>query len=191
MVTDIGKRIKQIRKERRQTLAAVAQQAGVSKGLVSKIENGRAIPSLPVLFELIRVLGYTPEHFFKGMSFASNHTYVLRKANEQIPLQKEEESTGFHYFYIFEQMLRQGSVEAILLHLAPGAQRDKVITDAYEFKYLLEGSVEYHLEDEVIPMETGDFLFFDGRVPHVPRNTSDKMAKMLVFYLFHPHISQE
>jgi len=190
LVTGIGKRIRQIRKERRLTLSVLAERAGVSKGLVSKIENSRTVPSLPVLFELIHALDYTAELFFKGLSFSSAEKYLLRRAGEQTPLQREEESKGFHYAHIMENALRQGSVEVVILRLDPRAEREMVTTDAYEYKYLLEGSVVYQIEEEFIPMEAGDTLFFDGRIPHVPHNRSDKPARMLVFYLF-PNHTQE
>ncbi|MHB1147334.1 MAG: helix-turn-helix domain-containing protein [Lutibacter sp.] len=41
---DIGKRIKKIRKEKQLIISQVANDAGVSNGLISKIENGRTIP---------------------------------------------------------------------------------------------------------------------------------------------------
>ena len=45
----IGKRIKEIRKKQHITINTLATNAQVSNGLISRIENGRTIPSLPVL----------------------------------------------------------------------------------------------------------------------------------------------
>ena len=49
----IGKRIKKIRKEKQLTISDVATKASVSNGPISRIENGRTIPSLPVLLNII------------------------------------------------------------------------------------------------------------------------------------------
>jgi transcriptional regulator with XRE-family HTH domain len=43
----IGKRLKDIRKKNNLTINELAFKANVSNGLVSRIENGRTIPSLP------------------------------------------------------------------------------------------------------------------------------------------------
>ena len=49
----IGKRIKEIRKAGNNTISDVATKAGVTAGLISSVENGRTIPSLPVLLKII------------------------------------------------------------------------------------------------------------------------------------------
>ena len=63
----IGKRIRQIRIENKITLQDVSGEAGVSKSLLSKIENGRTIPSLPVLLQIIKVLNTDASLFLMGL----------------------------------------------------------------------------------------------------------------------------
>lgn len=77
-------------------------------------------------------------------------------------------------------------VEAVILDLQPGAKRNFVTTDGYEFKYVLSGTVECHIGEHVVEMQAGDSLFFDGRIPHVPVNVSDKDCSMLGVYLLTP-----
>jgi transcriptional regulator with XRE-family HTH domain len=48
----IGDKIKTKRTQKNITLEQLAQKAGVSKGLISQIENNRTVPSLPVLFNI-------------------------------------------------------------------------------------------------------------------------------------------
>ena len=57
-------------------------------------------------------------------------------------------------------------------------------TDAYEYKYVIRGKVEYHIENEKYVIDEGDSLFFDGRLPHKPANIGDTDALMLVVYFF-------
>lgn len=52
----IGKRIKEIRKNNKMTINDVAISAGVTAGLISRIENGRTIPSLPVFLKIVDAL---------------------------------------------------------------------------------------------------------------------------------------
>ncbi|MGQ4828447.1 cupin domain-containing protein, partial [Enterococcus faecalis] len=62
--------------------------------------------------------------------------------------------------------------------------RPMVSTDAYEFKLLLKGTVEYVIGDETFIMEEGDTLFFDATLLHNPRNIGTTEAVLLVVYLF-------
>ena len=62
----IGKRLKDIRKKNNLTINELAFKANVSNGLVSRIENGRTIPSLPVLLDLIQSLEIDASYFFEG-----------------------------------------------------------------------------------------------------------------------------
>ncbi len=75
-------------------------------------------------------------------------------------------------------------VDFVLLTLMPGAQRAPVQTDAFEFKYILKGKVEYTIGEELYIMEPGDSIFFDATEPHNPRNTGDEEAQLLVLYIF-------
>ena len=49
-IIGIGQKIRSIRKEKEMYASELAKKANVSNGLISRIENGRTIPSVPVLF---------------------------------------------------------------------------------------------------------------------------------------------
>lgn len=57
----LGKRIKEIRKERKMSQEELAKQIGVSIPHMSNIENGKTKFSLPVLIELSDALDVTPD----------------------------------------------------------------------------------------------------------------------------------
>ncbi|MGE8426123.1 MAG: helix-turn-helix domain-containing protein, partial [Sphingobacterium siyangense] len=59
----ISNKIKEIRKEKGITIQEVADRAGVSKGLISQIENNRTIPSLLVLINIINALNIDLNEF--------------------------------------------------------------------------------------------------------------------------------
>jgi transcriptional regulator with XRE-family HTH domain len=180
----IGKRIKDIRKKNNLTINELANKASVSNGLISRIENGRTIPSLPVLLELIQSLEIDASYFFQGVEKKSNTKYIhIPKENQQI-LEKEVEAEGFSYLHIFNKSLNAIGFEAVLLTIAPGSKRDKVITDAWEFKYILDGEVTYIIDNEEVKLKEGDSLYFNGKFPHVPVNNSTKKCTMLVLYFY-------
>lgn len=183
-IIGIGKRIKDIRKENNLTINELANRANVSNGLISRIENGRTIPSLPVLLDLIQSLDIDASYFFEGVENRNSAKYLyIPKENQQI-IEKEIEAQGFKYMHIFSKSLNSLGFEAVLLTLEPNSKREKVITDAWEFKYILKGTVKYLIDQEEVILSEGDALYFNGRFPHVPVSISDESCIMLVLYLY-------
>ncbi len=180
----IGKRIKDIRKTNKMTISTVAAAAEVSNGLISRIENGRTIPSLPVLLNIINALETKVSDFFDGMTIANELKYIVSRAEDNAIIEKEEEAQGFTYKYLFGKQLSSIGFEAVLLEVQPNSYRDKVETDAYEFKYMLSGECVYSIGEDEVLLKEGDSIFFDGRIPHVPINRANGSAKMLVLYFF-------
>ncbi|WP_010136481.1 helix-turn-helix domain-containing protein [Ochrovirga pacifica] len=180
----IGKRIKSIRKKKGITISNLASTAGVSNGLISRIENGRTIPSLPVLLELISALEVDASNFFEGVEKKTGAKYILIKKEEKQLLEKEIEAEGFTYFQIFGKSLNAVGFEAVVLTISPNSKREKVITDAWEFKYVLSGSCVYLIDNEEIEVNQGDSLYFNGRLPHVPINKTSTDCTMLVLYFY-------
>lgn len=183
-ISGIGKKIRNLRKEQNLFASEVAKGANVSNGLISRIENGRTIPSLPVLFSIIEALGVEPATFFENIGPNGMFTYTVIRKEQYQDLEKEDEAKGFSYKFIFGKQIESITTEFVLLTLQPNCSREKVETDALEFKYLISGSCEYIIDKEVVTLNQGDAIFFDGRIPHVPRNPNSTPAVMLVCYLF-------
>lgn len=139
----IGKRLKDIRKKNNLTINDLAFKANVSNGLVSRIENGRTIPSLPVLLDLIQSLEIDASYFFEGVEKKSNAKFIFVPKESQQVIEKEVEAEGFKYMHIFSKILHSLGFEAALLTLEPNSKREKVITDAWEFKYILNLAASY------------------------------------------------
>ncbi|RBW56466.1 DNA-binding protein [Tenacibaculum sp. E3R01] len=180
----IGKRIKEIRKKQNITISNLASNAGVSNGLISRIENGRTIPSLPVFLELISALDIDASTFFEGIEKRTGAKYIHVKKEEQQLIEKEVEAKGFTYFQIFGKSMHAVGFEAVMLTVSPNSKREKVITDAWEFKYIIKGTCTYLIDTTEVIVSEGDSLYFNGRLPHVPVNTSDEDCIMLVLYFF-------
>ncbi|WP_336838445.1 XRE family transcriptional regulator [Sphingobacterium siyangense] len=180
----ISNKIKEIRKEKGITIQEVADRAGVSKGLISQIENNRTIPSLLVLINIINALNIDLNEFFKDFnSELDSGPVVVRKKDTYSPFEKES-AIGFHYKRIFTSAMDSSTMDIVLLELLPDAQRPMVETEAYEYKYIISGQVEYIFNDQKISLEEGDSIFFNGRLSHTPRNVGSEKAVMLIVYFF-------
>ncbi|SDD00999.1 helix-turn-helix domain-containing protein [Niabella drilacis] len=181
----VGEKIKEQRVQKKITLDKLAGKAGVTKGLISQIENNRTIPSLPVLFALIDSLELNVKEFFTGLHEAHSIPRVLIIREDAHAPFKKEPVTGFQYNRILSRSLMTQTVDVVLLELKPGAGRKKMIrTDAFECKYIIEGKLEYQVGEHVFQLNAGDTLFFDGREPHKLKNTGRSKVRILVMYFF-------
>jgi len=180
----LGDKIRSKRSRKNITLEQLAVKAGVTKGLISQIENNRTVPSLPVLFNIIHSLGEDLKTFFGDIHDSFNsHILIVRKGQEQ-PFVKEPVK-GFTYKRILTQTISSQATDLVLLELKKGATRKQLIsTDAFECKYILKGKVEYQVEKETFILHAGDTLFFDGRAKHRLKNIGQTEALILVVYLF-------
>jgi transcriptional regulator with XRE-family HTH domain len=185
LLIQISNKIKEVRKAKDITVQELANRAEVSKGLISQIENNRAIPSLPVLMKVIFALEIDLADFFDELKSAAGQTGVVIVRQENYKSIEKESDKGFDYKRILTRTLTGGSTDIVLLTLKKGASRKKVVhTEAYEFKYVIHGSLQYDIEGQLYRLEQGDSIFFDGRLGHRLSNPGDSDTLMLVVYFF-------
>ena len=183
VLIQISNRIKDKRREKNITVQELASRANVSKGLISQIENSRTIPSLIVLIDIIKALEIDLNVFFKDIDAGKNFPLIIRRKSEYHHFEKEH-ADGFHYQRIFTQSIKNSTVDIVILELEPDASRPQVETEAYEYKYILNGTIEYQLGEDTYILNQGDSMLFDGRIPHAPKNKGSEKASMLVVYFF-------
>ena len=179
---EVSRRIKEYRLEKRLTVQELAERANVSKGLISQIENGRSIPSLPVLFGIIQSLEMAVSSFFDGLNLQTPNVLVQRKKDYESFT--KEDAKGFLYKRIFVKNVSASTLDFVILELNKNAKRGEVVTEAFEYKYIIQGQCEYLINGEKYELHEGDSLFFDGRLPHLPKNTGSDKCIMLIVYFF-------
>ncbi|WP_373398098.1 XRE family transcriptional regulator [Algoriphagus halophilus] len=183
LTIQIGNKIKSIRKENGWKLGEFAEKSGLSIAMLSKIENGRVIPTIPSLLQIIQTLNLNVAEFFSDLKSNEEFKgYIFRKHSEYTSVNKEEESIGYNYQLILNYPIEKSSMEISLLTLNSQAKRSSVSTSGFEYIYLIKGSLKFELGKEVFHMEEGDSLFFDGNIPHVPKNEQPNEAVLLVVY---------
>jgi len=178
----VGQVIRRTRKQQGLSLDELAWRTGLSKGLLSKIENFRAIPSLPVLVSIAQSLKVSIDKLVSEVENRPESKYQLVRATERTPLQREK-ARGYNYEALLARPLGQAEFEAFVLNLKPGAKRKPVTTEGEQFMFILSGRIEFYLGDNKINLGSGDAIFFDGRIPHTSINTEKTTAQLLAIYL--------
>ena len=180
----LGCRIRELRKKRKVTLQELAEQTELTAGLLSKIENFRTIPSLPVLLEIAKALETDLSGLFEGIVFSEKKNWILVRSNEQRPVEREPEH-GLCYRMILETPLDAVNMQVMLVTEGTGREHRPVSTEADQLLYILSGRFHYRIGDDSIELAEGDLLFFDGSIPHGPEHKPGSSFSMLAFYFLH------
>jgi len=179
----LGLRIREARTRRGLTLEATSRRARLSSGLLSKIENFRTIPSLPVLAAIAKALDVDMADLVGGIGAeGATHSYDLVRAKER-PVVERDDAIAFVYEFLGSRRLTSEIVEAYVLTISPESRRRTVTTDGEEMIFMLKGEIEFEYGREKIVLKKGDTLFFDGSVPHLPKCTKGREAILLVLYI--------
>lgn len=178
----IGNKIKTLRQDKGWNLGEFAHHSKISISMLSKIENGRVYPTFPSLLQILKTLDVDLNAFFNDLDHSTEFPgYLIIRNEEARPIQKED-STGFQYNLILSRAFESNSVEISVLSLSSHAERDLVSTEGYQYLYILNGNVNYILDGDQLHLKSGDSLFFDGKIPHVPRNPFEEEARLLAIY---------
>ena len=165
----IGRELRALRQQQGLTVADLASRAGLSGGMLSKIENGQASPSLTTLQALAQALQVPLTAFFRG--YEETRPAIHVKAGEGV----ETERTGTRAGHQYNLLGHIGSnssgviVEPYLITLTAASDTFPTFQhEGMEFLHMLEGAVDYRHGDRIFPLRPGDSLFFDADAPHGP-----------------------
>ncbi len=183
----IGREVKARRRELNITAADLAESAGLSVGMISKIENGGISPSLATLQALSEALGLPLTDFFRR--FDATRSAVHVKAGEGIEADRRGTRAGHHYKLLGHIGANASgvTVEPYLITLTGGSDTFPTFQhQGLEFLYMLEGEVEYRHGEASYLLQPGDSLYFDADSPHGP----ERLVKLPAIYLsvisYHP-----
>ena len=180
ILINLGKQLKKIRKNKNLSLKQVADMSDVSTGLISKIENFRTTPSLPVLLKIMQSL----EIDLSELNLSSDHERkYLHIKNGTGQVEPREDSLGLEYTFLFSSKVAESNLRTYLVKVNTNVYRKPISTDAIELIYVVKGKLDYILKEEELTLEEGDILFFDGSIPHAVRNDYKESAIMLKMYM--------
>ena len=174
----IAQRLREYRLQVGRSVTQLAADAGMSKGMVSKIENGQAATSLPTLARLAAALGIPITAFFRGLD--EERDVFLVKAGQGMDIAHRNARVGHRYQLLGSMRGPQKRMEPTLVTLM---ERTEVFPlyqhPGTEFLFMLAGRMEYGVGAGVHLLEPGDSLQFEGEVPHGPKSLLTLPAQFL------------
>ncbi|WP_322099708.1 helix-turn-helix domain-containing protein [Aquibaculum arenosum] len=179
----IGVQVRSLRKQQEMTVVELAGQAGLSAGMLSKIENGGICPSLNTLQALAHALNVPITAFFEKFEERRDASYV--PAGAGVTIERRGSKAGHRYQLLGHSLGGDIAVEPYLVTLSEGAQPyGSFRHEGVEFIHLLEGRVRYRHGDRVIDMGPGDSLFFDAAAPHGPETLEELPLRLLSIIIY-------
>lgn len=175
----LGATIHQLRAQNGLTLAEVAKLAGISRGMLSKIENGLSSTSLETLEQIANALGVTMSRLFQGYNIPSS-TAQFVKQGHGLEVVRRGTRSGHTYQLLAYDQGPQKLFEPFLIKLEdPGEEFPNFEHAGTEFIYMLEGEMVYQVGNESFLLQAGDALTFRGDVPHRPEQLRQMPIRFL------------
>ena len=165
--TVIAERVREFRQERGWTVGRLADESGVSKSMLSKIENAQASPSLMTLVRLSEALTVPVTAFFRGLSEEEDMVFV--KAGTGLDIHHMGSGPGHWYQMLGAMRAPHDSLEPMLVTLT---DRNEVFPlyqhSGTELIFMISGKMEYCYGSSRYVLEPGDSMQFVGEVMHGP-----------------------
>jgi len=176
----IGPRIKALRLRKKLGLVQLAAHTGLSSAMLSKIERGRMIPTLPTLLRIAMVFGVSLDHFFNA-DYDEPVVAVVRKGQR---LKLPSPPGGAPPAYLFESLDYPASdrrMDAFYAEFPTDSQQSKPHRHgSAEFIYLLSGRLWVDVDGKETTLGAGDAIYFDSSVPHSYRREGKGACTALV-----------
>jgi transcriptional regulator with XRE-family HTH domain len=174
----LGQQVRQLRRQNELAIGDLAAAAGLSAGMVSKIENGQISPSLSTLNALATSLGVPITALFSAHEERRDASHV--KAGQGVVIERRGTKAGHVYRLLGHALRGEVTVEPYLITLEKGAAPYTAFRHSgVEFIYMLSGEVTYRHADASYRLKPGDAFLFDSGALHGPQD----LAKLPATYL--------
>ncbi len=178
---EIGRKLRQLRLRKKIALVDLGRHTGLSASLLSQLENGKLIPTLPTLARIAMVFDVSLSHFFGDRK--KRRVFGITRQEERIKFPEQPGSVKPSYF--FENLAFPAQDKAIQAYLAEFPKRSPEEVNPHyhegsEFLYVLEGTLAIQYDEEEHVLKAGDSAYFDSSEPHSYRGTSKTPTRALV-----------
>ena len=163
----LGQKIRKLRQERRLTLQELADLTGLSKPLLSQVENDQVTPPIATLLKIAKGLRVGIHFFFEDEGDRRKYVLIRGEEGGLSGRRPKSDAQGYRYRSLAPG-LRHKQIEPFLVEFELKEWDDSCFYnhDGEEFLYILEGSLEFHYGEEVMQLMPGDSIFYDSATPH-------------------------
>ncbi len=181
---DIGQKLRQLRMRKKIALVDLGKHTGLSASMLSQLENGKLIPTLPTLARIAMVFDVGLEHFFGDRR--NKRIFSIVRAEDRLRFPERPDSAIPGYFF---EVLTFGapdkSLSAYLAEFPRHTEREvrEHVHDGSEFIHVVEGILAINYQTEEHVLQAGDSVYFDASESHSYYGQSDSPTRAIIVTL--------
>ncbi|KRB86423.1 XRE family transcriptional regulator [Sphingomonas sp. Root710] len=179
----LGIQIRQLRRQHDLSVSDLASAAGISNGMLSKIENGGISASLSTLQGIAVALNVPLSSLFASCEERQDCSYV--PAGQGLTIERRGTKSG-HVYQLLGHVLRGDVVvEPYLILLRENAVAHTSFRHSgVEYIFMIEGEVIYRHGSERYTLREGDSLLFDSGALHGPETLVSPTSRYLSIIIY-------
>jgi len=167
----IAEKLRGLRLRRSMGLAQLASHTGLSAAMLSRLENGRLVPTLPTLVRIAVVFNVGLDYFFADPR--RRHVVVVSRKQERrrFPADPKASAVPWH-FESLDFRAQERRLHGFLAHFhsLPASKVAPHYHQGVELLYLIEGELELTIGTETLFLAPGDAVYFDAIQKHAYRS---------------------
>ena len=172
-------RLKRLRAMKGITLEDLAQQTGLTKSFLSKVERGLSMPSIAAALKIADAFKVSVGSLFG--SAESPQDFVVVRKNERKPFTGRRFKAGNRYETLAPGHVH-GMYEAFIDHppFDEPPNYERAQHRGHEMLFVVKGRINVAFPHESVNMDEGDSIVFSGQIPHRVLSLRPRRAEILV-----------
>ncbi len=176
----IGKRIKELREQKKMSLKELAEKSGVQIATLSRIENLKMTGTVNSHLNIAKALNIELIDLYTASEHIEAPSLTVQVNTPQTTAELFTYNTFASYEILATQLFKK-KMMPIILRIDPGGKTnaEQNPAGAERFVFVLEGEVRVYIGKDVYPLKTNNSLYFDASVEHYFENMEKKTAKII------------
>ena len=172
----IGVRINKKRNEKDFSLRELAAKVDLSASFLSQIEQGKASPSIENLKKIATYLEVKVSYLIEDEDEKIG-SYHIRKDDRKY-VESIDSKTSIA---LLTSSKIEKNMEPIMYEIKPGGESGRGFFNHHgeEFIYIVEGSLDIYIEDQLTTLNEGDSFYFKSTLNHRFKNNGKKLTKAI------------
>ncbi len=169
----LGEKLRELRLKKGMTLQDVAEKTGYSKALISRIENDAVSPSIGSLVKISATLHVRLHTLFAAVGGGAPS--LVKKGSGGMLMVCGDKIRVESLGGVFESP----KMDAVVETFEPGADRERPVIAAEEWRYVLRGTFEALVNGVSYELNEGDSMYLNSGMPSRWRNAGKSKASAL------------
>jgi transcriptional regulator with XRE-family HTH domain len=177
----LGEKVKSLRLYSKMTQQDLADRCGYTKGMISKIENGKVSIPIATLSKIAKALSVKLSWFFEeeGKESLVN---IVKEANRR-PIVSKQNEFGYQYFALANKK-KYKKIETFMVTVPANTdEKQPFVHQEEEFAVVIKGSIDLVYDGQTFTLEEGDSAYYMGEKAHMFRSRNNREAQVLVIFM--------